>query len=95
MNQLELELKLLAEEHKPEIITINETWMLHNEAVNISYQTITNNKVSQIRGGGVATLVRNDINYINKYQIHKHEFITINIHKIQTNKYVCSKFKPG
>ena len=76
-------MKLLAEEHEPEIITLNETWLLHNEAVNIdSYQTVTNNRVSQNRGGGVATLVRNDINFsnINKYQIHKHEFITMDIH---------------
>jgi len=85
-----LELKLLAEEHEPEIITLNETWLIHNETICINgYHTIVNNRISKNRGGGVATLIRNDVNYtnVNKYQIQKHEFITLDIHtkKINSN----------
>ena len=83
LNNKKEELKILIIENKPDIITLNETKMIYNEKVEIpGYTAVYSHRIGNKRGGGVATLLKNNIKFdkIQKIQIEKHEIIKIDLH---------------
>ena len=57
--------------------------MIYNEKVEIpGYTAVYSHRIGNKRGGGVATLLKNNIKFdkIQKIQIEKHEIIKIDLH---------------
>ena len=59
----EVEISLFLKENDIDILTLNETWLKKNFKLDIPNYTITRNDRPSRQGGGVATLVRNDIKF--------------------------------
>ena len=84
-NKIE-DLKVLIQESKPDIVTLNETKLRHNDTIEINgYTTIQNNRIttnSRSYGGGVMTLIKDGMIYdnIKRIQIDKHEILTVDLH---------------
>ena len=58
-----VELSLFLKENDIDILNINETWLKSNFKLDIPNYTITRKDRQRRQGGGVATLVRNDIKF--------------------------------
>ena len=60
----EVEISVFLKENDIDILTLNETWLKNNFKLDIPNYTITRKDRPSRQGGGVAILVRNDINII-------------------------------
>ena len=101
------ELKTYLIENKTDILCLNETKLIKNETINIpNYIPIMNNRLNRrtVRsfGGGTAILIRDDIAFdsIRKYQIGKHEIISLTVFPDSTNmtrsfNLFCCYFPPN
>eukprot|EP00111_Clytia_hemisphaerica_P013538 TCONS_00039803-protein len=80
------DLLVFINEQKPDIVCLNETKLIKKESISTpKYTSIMNNRANRRTlksfGGGTAILIRDDIvtDFIRKYQIGKHEIISISI----------------
>ena len=56
-----MEISLILKENDTDILTLNETWLKSNFKLDIPNYTVTRNDRPRRRGGGVVTLLRNNI----------------------------------
>eukprot|EP00111_Clytia_hemisphaerica_P014760 TCONS_00043508-protein len=80
------DLLTLITEQKPDLVCLNETKLIKKETITIpNYIPIMNNRIDRRTlksyGGGTAILIKNDIafDYDKKFQIGKHEIISVSI----------------
>ena len=91
------DLKALIVEEKPEIITLNETKLTGDMTFSIDgYNSIIMNRPGRAIGGGIATLIKNNLKYNNvqKYWIDKHEIIKVSIHSKNKQSHIVNCYIP-
>ena len=91
------DLKAFIVEEKPDMITLNETKLTGNMTFIIDgYTSIVMNRPGRTIGGGIATLIKNNLKYSNvqKYWIDKHEIIKVSIHSKNKKSNIVNCYIP-